>query len=81
MEHYDFAVLKGDQTIAATRSIAVHGPRAAWSRVVELAKSVDQPGCRIRVTDEAGDVVILVGIDIARRSIGTHAGRLSQIGS
>jgi hypothetical protein len=66
MEQYNFAVLKGDETIAAIRSIALPDPSAAWSRVAELAKNVDEPGCRIRVTNEAGDVVVLVGIAAAR---------------
>jgi hypothetical protein len=67
MEHYDFAVLRGDETIAALRSIALSDPSAAWSRVAELAENVDEPGCRIRVTNGAGEVVVLVGIAAARR--------------
>lgn len=66
MEHYDFAILRGDETIAAARSIALPDPSAAWSRVAELAANVDEPGCRIRVTNGAGDVVVLVGIAAAR---------------
>ena len=65
MEQYDFAVLKGAETIAATRS-ALPDPRAAWSRVAELAENVDEPGCLIRVTNEAGEVLILVGVAAAR---------------
>lgn len=69
MEHYDFAVLKGDKTIATQKSIALPDSRAAWPQVVELAKKHDEPGCRIRVTNKDGDVVILVGIAAARRFI------------
>ena len=78
MEHYDFEVLKGDETIAVARSVALPDPRAAWPRVAELAKNVGgpgcllannvgEPGCLIRVTNEAGEVVVLVGIAVARR--------------
>jgi hypothetical protein len=69
MANYDFAVLKGNKTITAAHSIALQDPRAAWPRVVALAQNVDEPGCRIRVSNEAGDVVILVGIDTDRRSL------------
>jgi hypothetical protein len=66
MEYYDFEVLRGDETIAATLSVALLDPRAAWPRIAELAKNVDEPGCRIRVTNEAHEMVILIGIAAAR---------------
>lgn len=68
MERYDFTVLKGDETIAAARAVALEDPRAAWPRVAELAKNFDEPGCRIRVTNAAGEVVVLVGVAAARFS-------------
>ena len=71
MEYYDFEVLKGNETIAAARSVAILDPRAAWSRVAELAKKVEEPGCRIRVTNEAHEMVILIGITAARRKTST----------
>ena len=66
MEYYDFEVLKGDETIAVARSVALPDISAAWSRIAELAKNVDEPGCRICVTNEAGKVAILIGIATAR---------------
>jgi hypothetical protein len=66
MERYDFEVLKGDETITAARSVAIADPRAAWPRVAELAKKVAEPGCRIRVTNDAREMVILIGVAAAR---------------
>ena len=43
-------------------------PHALWPRVVELAGKFDEPGCRIRVTNEAGHVVILIGATAACQS-------------
>jgi hypothetical protein len=60
--YHRFDVVKDDRAIAASQSVALRNVRAAWPRVVELVSSVDQPGCRIRVTNEAGEVVILVGV-------------------
>jgi hypothetical protein len=66
MQHYDFAVLKDDETIAALKSIALPDLKAAWSHVAELAKTIREPGCRIRVTNRDGEVEILAGVSIAR---------------
>jgi hypothetical protein len=62
MERYDFEVLKDDETVAVRRSVVLRSIRAAWPRIAELAKNVAGPGCRIRVTNGAGETVILVGV-------------------
>ncbi len=62
MELYDFEVLKGDETIAATRSVALPYQTAAWPRIADIAKNVAEPGCRIRVTNQAREMVILIGV-------------------
>ena len=64
MELYDFEVLCGDEIIAAERGIPLHSPRAAWPRILKLAKSVNSPACRIRVK-ERGETIILVGASAA----------------
>jgi hypothetical protein len=40
---------------------------AAWPKIGQLARTVSEPGCKIRVKDEAGGIVILVGVASARR--------------
>jgi hypothetical protein len=70
MQCYNFEVLKGDETIAAVRSVVLRSARAAWPRIAALAKTIDAPGCRIRVTDQSGGIVILVGVASARRYFG-----------
>jgi hypothetical protein len=68
MEPYVFEVLNDDDdTIAMIRSI-IQGSKALWPRIMELAKTYD-PGCRIRVTDQSGEMVMLVGVTTARRTI------------
>ncbi len=62
---YDFEVLKGDDIIVAEH-LAVTGLRDVWSRIARIAEHVDQPGCRIRVTEEAGGIAILIGVAAAR---------------
>ena len=68
VERYVFAVLRCDGTIADAWSIALLDPSAMWTRVAELAGNIDEPGGLIRVTNEAGGVLILVGIALARHS-------------
>ncbi len=66
MEHYEFTVRDANEAIAAMHSAALADLRAAWEVVVELAQSVDTVGGRIRVTNKAGDLLILVGVETAR---------------
>ena len=64
-DRLDFEVLSGDDTIATVQSI-IDDPKALWPRIVELAKAHAQ-GCRIRVTDQSGAMVALVGVATALR--------------
>jgi hypothetical protein len=41
---YDFEVLRSEEVIAAERSIPLYSPKAAWPKIIELAKSVNMPG-------------------------------------
>jgi hypothetical protein len=62
---HDFEVLDGDETISFVRSL-IDRPHALWPRIVEIAKT-HPPGRRIRVTDQSGATVILVGVATALR--------------
>ena len=64
-DRLDFEVLSGDDTIATVQSI-IADPKALWPRIVELAKAHAQ-GCRIRVTDQSGAMVAIVGVATAMR--------------
>lgn len=66
MGFYDFEVLKGEEVIAAERAIPLRDPKAAWPKIIRLAKGLKSPGCRIRVK-EAGETIILVGASAALR--------------
>ena len=67
MEYYDFEVLRGDEIIVAEPSVALDNSRAAWPRIVRMARKLDLPGCRIRVREQSGETVILIGVAAARR--------------
>jgi hypothetical protein len=64
---YDFEVLK-DGAVAATQTIALPDTKAAWPKIAELAKTFDEPGHKICVKDEAGGIVILIGVVALRHS-------------
>ena len=66
MELYDFEVLRGEEVITAERSIPLYSPKAAWPKIIKLAKSLSVPGCRIRVKEQ-GETIILVGAAAALR--------------
>ena len=66
MNTYDFEVIKGEEIIAAERSVPLYSPKAAWPRVVSLARSLGLTGCRIRVKEQ-GQTIILIGAAAALR--------------
>lgn len=65
---YDFEVLKDGAVVASEQTIALPDTSAAWPKIVELAKTFDGPGHKIRVRDEGGGIVILIGVATLRRS-------------
>jgi hypothetical protein len=65
---YDFEVLKDGAVIAAEQTVALPDTSAAWPKIAELAKTFDEPGHNIRVKDEAGGIVILIGVTALRRA-------------
>ena len=75
MQFYDFEVLRGDEVIAAERAVALDNSRAAWPKVIGLAEGVEADGCRIRVREQAGDTIILIGAAAARRYSAMPAAR------
>ncbi len=67
MHLYDFEVLRDGAVIAAKRGIVLPDTRAAWPEIAGLADRFDRPGCKIRVLDESGRIVILIGVAAVRR--------------
>ncbi len=59
---YDFEVLKDGAVVAIERAVLLHDARAAWPEVARLARRYDERGCKIRVKDESGRIVILTGV-------------------
>jgi hypothetical protein len=68
MATYNFNVFNRDQTIAAIQSVVLGHPRAVWSKVTELAWNIGETGGQIKVTDQTGELVVLVGVNSARRA-------------
>ncbi len=60
-------MLKGETLVASKRSINLPNVGAAWTSIANLAKAIDEPGYKIRVKDQAGGIVILIGVAALRR--------------
>ena len=67
LRFFDFEVLQGDDIIVAERAVDLVDSRAAWPKIIGMAKTLDAPGCRIRVREQQGDTIILIGATAARR--------------
>jgi hypothetical protein len=65
MQLYNFEVLSGEDVVAVQPSVPLRDTRAAWPKIVKIAKSVGLPNCRIRVRDPSGAIVILIGVTVA----------------
>jgi hypothetical protein len=72
---YDFEVLKDEALVASMRSIRLPDVGATWTMILALAKSIDEPGHKIRVKDQAGGIVILIGIVALRHCADTLSQR------
>ncbi len=62
MNLYDFEVLMDGTVVSAERSVRLRDDSAAWPEVERLARRHFRPGCKIRVKDETGGIVILTGV-------------------
>ena len=67
MQLYDFEVLNGEEIIAAEPAVPLCDARAAWPKIAKIAKKITLPGCRIRVREQSGDTIILIGATAAQR--------------
>ena len=67
MQLYKFEVLRGEEVIAVEPSVPLYNTKAAWPKIIKMAKSINLPGCRIRVREQSGDTIILVGAAVAMR--------------
>ena len=67
MQLYDFEVLNGEEIIAAEPAVLLCDTRAAWPKIAKIAKKITLPGCRIRVWEQSGETIILIGATAAQR--------------
>jgi hypothetical protein len=67
VQFYSFEVLKGDEIIVAEACVPLLDTRAAWPKIARMAKKITVPGCRIRVREQSGETIILIGAAAAQR--------------
>ena len=60
-------MLNGETLVASKRSINLPNVGAVWTKIAKLAEAIDEPGYKIRVKDQSGGIVILIGIAALRR--------------
>ena len=62
MQRFSFEVLQSGRSITVLRSVRLPDLNTVWDKVAELAEGIEAPGSQIRVTDESGQTLILVGV-------------------
>ena len=66
MATYHVNVLTKDQKVTASHPLDVEASQTLWTKLGKLAWSVGEIGGQIRVTDQAGKLVVLMGVNSAR---------------
>jgi hypothetical protein len=67
MERYDFEIVQGGVRGKVAYRVAIADASLMWSRIRAIAKSVGTPGSFIRVVDQEGNIVVLIGVSTAIR--------------
>ena len=78
MPSYDFEVWQGDRALHSVKGVELERPAHAWDASASSRGASTQPGCRIAVKDESGDIAILVGARTAKQHA-SGAGGLTAI--
>ncbi len=74
MLKFDFMVQTRDMEInTVARAVTVGESVALWPMIIRLANELVEPGSVILVANEAGEVVIRIGAESARRLSFTEA--------
>lgn len=64
---YHFHIIDADGGRREAQSLRLPNIDAVWAQIAALAGARDAEGRHIRVTNEAGGIVVLVGASTARR--------------
>ena len=64
MKRYNFEILQGETTSAIERNVPIADAKGLWRRIGAIA-SLQNPGGMIKVTDEMGGIVALIGVTTA----------------
>ncbi len=66
MANYFFKLIKADGTILSLHAAVHHEMRGIWSEIAGLAQHRSMTGGRIIVTNQSGEMIVLVGSETAR---------------
>jgi hypothetical protein len=69
MRQYKFDLLMGGEKVAPAQLITLPDLSMVWSKIGAIASNIDEPGHLIRVSNEVGEILILVGVSTARRHL------------
>jgi hypothetical protein len=65
MKRYDFEILQGEVTTAVERNVPIADVESLWRRIGAMAPRIPKSDGLIRVTDEWGGIVALIGVSTA----------------
>ena len=69
MPRYSFEVSSGPITVTREADVELADRSAVWDRVANLARTTKEPGARVIVRDEAGEVIVSIGLWTVRNLV------------
>ena len=69
MSRYSFEVFSGPITVTHQTDVELADRSAIWDRVIELARTTQEPGARLIVRDAAGEVIVSIGLWTVRNLV------------
>jgi hypothetical protein len=79
MVRYQFIVREKNKIVFKSKPVEMAGIHSVWNRIAELAREYGDPGTRIAVNDQNGNVIISIGVLAAQKLSEMEPSRQSDV--
>ncbi len=69
MQRFHVQLVDPARAILREQRLDVMDLSDVWRHIEDLAETAEQPGLRIKVVDDSGEIVVMVGVATARQTL------------
>ena len=69
MPRFTFEVSSGPVTVTRLADVELADRCSVWDHVAQLARTTKEPGARVIVRDEAGEIIVSIGLWTVRNLV------------